>query len=185
MLTIKEIEMAKITNTVVVHEGYVVITVKNVNYEHDVLLDTEDLAVVGKVRVTNRGYAYTCGDGLSVANVVMGHKSNMDTVVDHINCDSLDNRKRNLRIVTQHQNKQNKRNFIRNNTGAVGIAYRKNGNYEYYRVSLTDRSKGLSTNNQGKRITKQFNINKLGKQVAFSLAKEYLLKKKIELGYLI
>ena len=177
--------MAKVTNTITLHNEYVIIVSETKNYRHKILLDTEDLTKVGKLRVTNTGYAYTCKSGKSVANLVMDHKPCRKTAVDHINGNRLDNRKVNLRIVTQQQNCQNKTQFIRNNTGVVGIAYRKNGNYEYYRVSLTDRSQGVSTNNQGKRLTKQFNITKLGKQEAFRQAQEYLIEMKNKLGYLV
>jgi hypothetical protein len=46
-------------------------------------------------------------------------------VVDHINGDSLDNRKANLRIVTQPQNAKNRRRSSNNVTGVKGVA--KNG----------------------------------------------------------
>lgn len=182
---IKEIIMAKVTNTLILHEEHVEILCETVNYKHIVLLDIDDISKVGKMRITKAGYAYTTVGSKSVAHVVMNHISNSETVVDHINGNSLDNRKSNLRVVTQQQNSQNKKRFVRNNTGTVGISYRKNGKYEYYRVSLTDRSSGLSKNKQGSRITKQFNINKLGKERAFAEAKTFLEKKKAELGYLI
>jgi hypothetical protein len=177
--------MAKVTNTVILHNEYVELITETDNYIHTVLIDTEDLTKVGKVRISNTGYAYTCQKSLSVSHVVMNHTSNMKTVVDHINGNTLDNRKCNLRVVYQHENQHNKTRFVRNNTGVIGIAYRKNKGYEYYRVSLTDRSKGVDNNMQGKRITKQFSINKLGKAEAFKQANEYLEMMKIRLGYLV
>ena len=178
--------MSKIKNTVILHKEYAEIIVENANYKHKVIVDKDTLSKIEKVRVTTRGYVYTCGSpSLNLAHIVMNHTSNMETVVDHRNGDTLDNRKSNLRVVTQHENSQNKAGFTRNNTGVVGIAYRSNGKYEYYRVSLTDRSLGVKSNRQGVRATKQFNINRLGKDTAFQMAKEFLMKKKIELGYLI
>ena len=175
--------MAKIKNRVFLHNGYVEIVVEKAEvYRHVVLLDVEDLHRVGEIRISNTGYAYTRSRSQSVAHIVMDHKSNLKTVVDHINGNTLDNRKFNLRIVSQLENSHNKHSFIRNNTGKIGISYRENGNYRYYRVSVTDRRLKDKRGN-GKRYTKQFNINKLGKQKAFLLATEWLNKKKKEFNY--
>ena len=178
----QEDSMSTVRNIIILHNGYVEIKVKSTNYSHTVFLDTEDLGKVGKVRISNTGYAYTCKKGISVSHLVLDYKSNTETVVDHINGNTLDNRKANLRIVSQRDNNHNKHTFVRNNTGTIGISYRRNGNYEYYRASVSEYNP-RGKNRQGQRHTKQFNINKLGKEEAFQLANEWLEKKKQELGY--
>jgi hypothetical protein len=64
-------------------------------------------------------------------------------IVDHINRNPLDNRKRNLRIVTGRQNMLNRR--IRNNTGLIGVSV-SNDKGKFY-ASTSYRTK------EGKRLT--------------------------------
>ncbi|MGY6209689.1 HNH endonuclease [Cytobacillus firmus] len=52
-----------------------------------------------------------------------------DMVVDHINHETLDNTRKNLRVITNQQNQQNKR-IYRNNTksGVMGVTFHKHSN---------------------------------------------------------
>jgi hypothetical protein len=180
--------MSKIINEVFLHNEYAEIKVTRTglsSYVGTVLVDIEDLNKISKIRITNTGYAYLCGNGgKSVAHIVMNHQSNMDTVVDHINHNKLDNRKYNLRILAQAQNANN-RGTSRNNTGTVGISLRENGKYQYYRATISDRKTNVksSAKSQTKRYSKQFNINKMGKEEAFIAAKSWLYEKRKEFGY--
>lgn len=182
--------MSKVINTVTLHEEHVEVLVERTgqsSYRGVVLLDIEDLHKVGRMRISASGYAYQAGNGgKNVAHIVMGHKSNMETVVDHINNIRLDNRKKNLRVLPQKQNANN-RGSSRNNTGMVGISLRNNGNYSYYRATVFDIRKPVEsgkTKSASKRYCKQFNINKLGKEKAFLAAKEWLYMKRKEFGYI-
>ena len=181
--------MSKIKNEVILHDGHVEIKVTKTgesSYTGSVLIDIEDLPLIGKVRITAANYAYQCGNlGLNVCHIVMKHKSNMETVVDHINGNRLDNRKNNLRILTQARNANNRSNSVRNNTGIVGIQLREKGSYSYYRVTVSDRhTPMIGAKSKTKQFSKQFNINKLGKEKAFLQAQEWLKEKRQEFGYI-
>ena len=101
----------------------------------EVIVDTEDLDRILNVgkwhalkdpRQINSSY-YMCNRPVGKPCIKM-HRFIMDCpkgmVVDHINRNTLDNRKCNLRIVTQFENSQNQRT---NKTGIVGVHYRARG----------------------------------------------------------
>ena len=179
--------MSRINNTVKISGNTTTILVtKNDDptYLKEVVIDTANLHLLKKVHVKPAGYAWT--DKCNLAHLVIGHTSNMDTVVDHINGNKLDNREQNLRVLKQCDNANN-RNTSANNTGVVGIARRKNGNYEYFRVTVSNRNHPVTssyTKSACKKYTKQFNINKLGEDEAFKQAKQWLEDKRKEFGYI-
>ena len=62
-------------------------------------------------------------------------------VVDHINGDTSDNRKENLRVVTERQNRMNTKTFISNTSGCKGVSKSKGKyiayiNYKKRKISL-------------------------------------------------
>lgn len=62
-------------------------------------------------------------------------------MVDHINGDTLDNRRENLRIATRAQNQQNHKGFCTNTSGFNGVY--KQGNKWRVRISVNNRLKSL------------------------------------------
>ena len=68
-------------------------------------------------------------DGLNgklLHRIIMGEPE--DLVVDHINRDPLDNRRENLRIVTQQENTMNMSMSKRNKSGVPGVSWNKRDN---------------------------------------------------------
>lgn len=182
--------MSRINNTIKTEGKLTTIFITkddDTSYLKEVLIDTEDLQKLGKLHCKNTGYIWS--EGQNICHTIMNHTSNMETVIDHINGNILDNRKENLRVLTQHSNSTNKAKS-KNNTGIVGIARRKNGSYEYFRATCSDlkntvvkKGKYKGHGNATKRYSKQFNINKLGEEEALAQAKEWLVIKRAEFQY--
>lgn len=121
--------MVKKFNNYTIHGNYSIIYVKSKGNVFKVKIDTEDLdrvINVGSWHVThdtrwkNSGY-YMCNRPRGEKCIKM-HRFIMncpdDRVVDHINHNTLDNRKCNLRVCTQFENNQNQRN---NKSGIPGV----------------------------------------------------------------
>ena len=92
------------------------------------LIDIEDVEKVKDLKwgMLNTGYVYNKANNILLHRFIMNCDNNM--VVDHINHNSLDNRKSNLRICTQQQNIMNTSKRCTNTSGVVGVWWNKRYN---------------------------------------------------------
>lgn len=93
------------------------------------LVDTEDFEWLSKTKWSDDGDGYAiryfinkCGKKTTekMHRLIIGARN--DEQVDHINGIPSDNRKMNLRIVTNQQNSRNKNKYNTNKTGYKGVA---------------------------------------------------------------
>lgn len=120
-----------IKNDYIVIGDIAIVTMRRKNGEvFKTIIDKEDLELLSSLNSKFRvsitydkcTYAY-CKRGLLHRLITKAPKGKC---VDHINHNSLDNRKSNLRIVTDVENQQNRRGPQRNNTsGVYGVNWRK------------------------------------------------------------
>ena len=83
----------------------------------------------------NKGYAEAKKNRKTYSMHRLVMKAREGTVVDHVNGDKLDNRKKNLRITTVQGNSFNRRAHVNNSLGVRGIQPTENGRYlSYIRV---------------------------------------------------
>lgn len=87
--------------------------------------DLEDYDLIKNYRWSKkeRGYIYTKQENkyIRMHRLVMNCPDDMD--IDHINHNTMDNRKSNLRIVTKSQNHMNKTIYKNNTSGVKGISW--------------------------------------------------------------
>lgn len=81
---------------------------------------------------------------------------------DHINGDSLDNRKENLRIVTHHQNMKNMKMHKDNTSGYKGVSWHKKANKWESQIMISGKKKHLGLYKQAKIAALAYNIASIG-----------------------
>jgi hypothetical protein len=122
-------------------DTYAIIYVNYKNKTYDILVDINDLEFLLKenikyIDLQNGKYArcyYNSNDRRLLHRVILNAPK--DKVVDHINHNTYDNRRKNLRIVSRQQNAQNRRGAQKNNksTGIRGVSfYKRDKKYEAY-----------------------------------------------------
>jgi hypothetical protein len=77
--------------------------------DYDMLTSYEWCCRLGHQSTSNRYVLMRCKDTIYMHRFLLGIKGNRQVIVDHINRNTLDNRRRNLRIVTPSQNAQNRK----------------------------------------------------------------------------
>lgn len=122
--------MQRTPNQYIVNKNYteIVLYDKNSNEVARTKIDRDDIKKTRKYKwcFSHEKYVVTQSKGINlrIHNLIMNTQKG--SVVDHINHDSLDNRKKNLRIVTQHENGINRKTLNRNNkSGHRGIHWNK------------------------------------------------------------
>lgn len=105
------------------------------------IVDDEDYEEISKYTwlASERGYALRCAYQDGKTDTVLLHRQVIGAqkghVVDHINRDKLDNRRSNLRIVTQAQNTMNRSGNKSNISGFKGVYWQKNRQNWQARIS--------------------------------------------------
>lgn len=174
-----------------IEEDCAVIIINSEKYGYfEVIIDKEDFErvyLMGKWSVakfnSSSGFYAIKRNGVGMHRVIMGLKKGDKHVIDHINGNSLDNRKSNLRIVTTSLNNKNLHKMRNNTSGKIGVSYE---NTITKTGSKSERYMAYCyCKETGKLIKKSFAVKKYGgKENAFRLACEYRDKLAKENDYL-
>lgn len=124
-------------------------------------LDIRRLSPSFRFNETHWRINYTTKDGnkLKFSRYLLEYSG--DDVVDHINRNPLDNRKDNLRIISQSRNMHNMGSKAKNSSYIKGVTFNKTNNSVYSRIIFN-----------GVKYSKIFPVNKYGFDKAVKLATE-------------
>jgi hypothetical protein len=103
--------------------------------DKQIFIDRKDLKGIDlfNLRITANGYA-AIGDKL-LHRIIMNPPENMQ--IDHVNKNTLDNRRCNLRVCTVSQNQMNRGKQKNNSTGYKGVNQDKRCKRKKYRTRIT------------------------------------------------
>lgn len=112
-----------------------------------VIIDREDLVLIKKYtwRITkgrttfyviayNKKNVFGSSKTIKIGHVILGHPSKI--VIDHANCNGLDNRKRNLRVATYTQNGANRRKLKLKSSKFKGVTWKKSEQFWVCRLRI-------------------------------------------------
>lgn len=102
----------------------------------------------------------TTGDGkdqkmIYMHRVVMGDPEGME--IDHINMDSLDNRRENLRVCTRAENSANKKKYSTNTSGYKGVTRNRKSGRWIARITINYVNIHLGSFDSAKEAAKAYN----------------------------
>lgn len=102
--------------------------------------DREDLPLVEQYCWHIKDKGYLQGYNTNTGKMIQFHRlvtnCPKDKVVDHINHNTMDNRKENLRICTVAENNKNKSIYKRNKSGVTGVSWNKARNKWYATIGV-------------------------------------------------
>lgn len=154
-------------NFIEIFDTYSILYINTKNYGYkEVYIDVEDASKVSDTKWTyNNGYAYSFYYG-AMHRYILGLERSpgkkQDKVVDHINRDTLDNRKNNLRVTNNSGNQRNKGIQSNNTSGITGVRLMSTKTGVGWIASINTIS--------GETKTKFFGLNKYGDENAKELA---------------
>ena len=179
-LLAEEMDITKIRSEVYVEclKDYAIMHIYSKTFGYfDVLISLEDVDRVKKYtwhpkkRRTGKGFYINNNQVGKLHQFIMNVDKKSGNIIDHINRDTLDNRRENLRFATASDNMKNINIQSNNKSGITGV--RTDGKYWWAQISI-----------DGKQTIKSFSIQLYGEDIAKEMAIKWRKEKENEQGYL-